>query len=227
MGYRNLIESSSYRSLLDDLNTSTHIEPVEEKLRRVIPADEKELTSDFSNWSLSDSFNKYSYLNDSSNSLNSSFGSTIPKPVPMPRSQDPYISPPQTLDLGGRQRYNSGSSNSVSKTSADDSFNLTASPNFNKLTTSLDFSTSTVFPQSPIKPIANVHPFPVPRVKASPPPIPEKPKNLQTARLKSIEIADKSNSSINELDVNPSFSKLDNETLLRMEEQRIAVRFII
>lgn len=172
--------------------------------------------------------NKYNYSNDSSNSLNLSFGSSNnTKPIPAPRSQEQHSSPIQPITLNGRQRYNSGSSN---KTPIDhSSFNFTGSPNLGSklMSSSPDISLSQL-PQSPIKPIVHVHPFPVPRSKPQPPPIPEKPKKLQTARLKSIEIAaaDKSTSSISDFNLSQDFSNLDDEALIKMENQRIAVCLI-
>lgn len=157
--------------------------------------------------------------------INTSFTSSPTKPTPLPRSHEPqqHVSTPQSLALNGRQRQNSGSSNSVYSTqlSSDNSFTMSSTPIASKISLSADTSQ---LPQSPIKPTVHVQPFPVPRTaKQQPPPVPEKPKSLQTTRLKSVEIADKSTNSIAELDFNQVYGNLDNETLSKMENQRIAV----
>ncbi|KAI6177130.1 hypothetical protein M3Y97_00873500 [Aphelenchoides bicaudatus] len=186
LGYRSLIESSNYRSLLDD-DSNSSIEPVEEK---------------FSNWSLSNTQNKFSYLNGSSlsNSLNNALNTPTntsftvsptkspTKPTPLPRSheQQQHVATPQSLALNGRQRHNSGLSSNLYNSSLpnDTSFGLSSTPVISKISLSTDLNGSQL-PQSPIKPTVHVQPLSIPRVaKQQPPPVPEKPKSLQTYTFK-------------------------------------------
>lgn len=190
LGYRSLIESSDYRSLLSD-EPSSKENPAEEKLNS----------------------------RSLSTSLNNSFGSSPIKPTPLPRSQEQSASPPQSLLLSDRQRHNSDCSNFTlnSKPLSDNSLGLSSSSLAARFNFSTDLNGSQL-PQNPLKPTVHVQPFPVIRSQ-QPPPVPEKPKSLQTAKLKTVEIsADKSTSSLGDFD----YSNPDNEALNQFEVRRIA-----
>ncbi|KAI6235116.1 Patched-related protein 9 [Aphelenchoides besseyi] len=244
LGYRNLIESSDYQSVLPD---DFHAQVIENNDTYDESFTSTSLGSSFDYGRFS-GYSSHSTMrlgvgNGSANSSTSSTSSRIsPKPTPMPRHQEFAMnSSPSTQSVTStasvaatlRQQHSSGSSNSISSNSTPTIHGtfiekpVSNRPrdfgNVSDIGLPLTPQQPSNVLQSPVKPMIHVHPFPVPRAnKPQAPPVPEKPKYLQTSRLKSFDLSDKlcPSSSFSEFDMNHAY-ELSADALNELENQRI------